>query len=358
MPFATSYTSTPTMKIGGNLSTAAMRDLIALSVEEDLHGMCALEAVLTNWGSNGQKPDYLYLDRKTLDFGTKLEIGFGPTGSDVRLFSGKVSALQADFPATAVATVTISAEDSLQDFRFTRRTRTFDDSTSADIASQMASEHGLTPQVDLDGPSRKVVNQLNLSDLAFLRELARADGAEVWLDDTTLHLQKRSDRDAGNVTLTYGGNLVEFSVRADLAHQCTDLSVTGWSVTDKEAITEKGDVSALGSELGQDTSGADILAAAFADRHESLVVAEPLASDDARSRANAAYLDRARRFVCGTGSTAGTPSLRVGTRVTLAGLGPVFNGDYRVTRTRHHFDLVGGYRTDFDVERVGIGATS
>ncbi len=213
--------------------------------------------------------------------------------------------------------------------------------------------------MDLDGPTREVTAQVNQSDLAFLRMLARRDDGEVWLDGSTLHVARRSDRDAGTATLTYGGELLSFSVRADLADQVSTLGVTGWDVSAKDAINETADSGVLGSELASgDTSGSDILGTAFSSRTENIVRATPLASDEARALARAAYLERARRFVCGTGTTAGTATLRTGTKVTLAGLGPLFNGDYYVTRVRHMFDLTLGYRTEFDVERAGIGASS
>jgi hypothetical protein len=41
--------------------------------------------------------------------------------------------------------------------------------------------------------------------------------------------------------------------------------------------------------------------------------------------------------------------------VTLAGLGPFFDGPYSVTRARHSFSLLDGFRTTFDAERPGIG---
>ncbi len=72
--------------------------------------------------------------------------------------------------------------------------------------------------------------------------------------------------------------------------------------------------------------------------------------------ATSLHLARARRFVTGSGTAAGSPGVRVGARVNLEGLGKPFNGEYRVTRTRHSFDLMNGYRTDFDVERAGMGA--
>ena len=41
----------------------------------------------------------------------------------------------------------------------------------------------------VDGPRYDVVQQLNQSDLAFLRERARLVQAELWCDGRTLHLK-------------------------------------------------------------------------------------------------------------------------------------------------------------------------
>ncbi len=355
----TSFVSTPVLAVAGTTNTEAARNLLALTVEETTVGMCWCEARLDNYGFRNDAAGYLYLGRDVLDFGTTFAVTFGPKDSSRRIFQGRISAIQADYPAAEQAQVLVFAEDGLQDLRLTRRTRTFNDSSTADVANQLASEHGLTPSIDLDGPTRRVSAQLNQSDLAFLRSLARRDDGEVWLDGTTLHVSRRPDRDGGTVELSYGGDLLSFSVRADLADQCTELGVAGWDVGAKDAIAETADSSALGAELASgDTSGSDILSKAFGDRTEHIVRGTPVTSDEARAIARAAYLERARRFVCGTGITGGTPALKVGCRVTLNGLGALFNGAYYVSRTRHMFDLTLGYRTEFDVERAGIGAAS
>jgi uncharacterized protein len=172
-------------------------------------------------------------------------------------------------------------------------------------------------------------------------------------------VQRRPDRSADTRTLRYGADLLGFSVRADLSDQVSDVTVTGWDVAAKDAISESGDSAALGSELGSgDSSGTSILESAFASRSEHVVRESPLDTAEARALATAAYLERARRFVCGTGLTGGTPALQVGATVTLDGLGGLFSGDYYVIATRHCYDTVQGYRTEFEVERAGIGAAS
>lgn len=353
------YSSTPKLAVGGEELRGAQDDLLSLTIDEDIVGMSSLEARFINLPRDGGSRNYPYLTRGVFDFGAEITVSLGPRQDETEMFSGRVSCLSAAFPEGEAATFSLCAEDRLQDFRLTRRTRTFTDVATSDIAQTLAADHGLRASIDLNGPRRRSVNQLNLSDLAFLRELARADGAEVWLDGGDLHVQRREDRDAGAATLTYGANLSEFHVTADLAHQVTDIAVTGWSVADKDVIEEKAQSGTLGAELASgDSSGSDILAEALLERHERLVVAEPLTSEDARARVRAAYLERARRFVTGTGITEGTPGVRVGSRVTLARLGDLFSGEYRVVRTSHRFDLARGYQTEFDVERVGIGAVS
>lgn len=351
------YVSVPRLTLGDSFAPTVMENVVALELEEDIAGMAALEISLSAQGKADSSGTTDYLDRSALDFGTRVTVTLGPDDSGP-LFEGWISALGADFPGDSSSTVTIKAEDGLQELRRTRRTRTFEDCSTADIADTIAGDHGLTAQVDADGPRRAVTSQVNLSDLAFLRTVAQADGAEIWLEDTTLRLQRRPDRDGDSITLVYGEALRSFAVTADLAHQCTDLTVTGWSPADKEAIAETGDADDLGDELDGDTSGGALLAGAFGERHEQVVVAEPLDSADARARARAAYLDRARRFVTGTGTCEGDQAVRAGARVTLMGVGAIFSGDYRVVRTCHRWDLVRGYETDFDVERVGLGAAS
>ncbi|GAC1361310.1 MAG: hypothetical protein NVSMB32_00070 [Actinomycetota bacterium] len=356
MTTTTAYVSTPAISLGGQDDPALAQDLLALAIEETVVGMSWCEARFNNFGYRNGSPGYLYLGRDRLDFGKTRAITVGPRDDSRRVFAGKISAIQADYPLTDPAQVLVFAEDGLQDLRLTRRTRTFEQATTASIARHIASDHNLTPSISLNSPSRKVAVQVNQSDLAFLRAIAREDDGEVWLDGNDLHLQRRPDRDAGTMSLAYGERLLTFSVRADLANQVTELEVCGWDVAAKEAIRETSDATSLGSELGSDNSGSSILSQAFGERKEHAVRGVPLASDQARSLARAMYLERARRFVCGTGLTDGTPALRVGGRVTLAGLGGMLDGTYCVSRTRHMFSLDQGYRTEFDVERAGIGA--
>jgi phage protein D len=237
----------------------------------------------------------------------------------------------------------------------TRRTRTFADVSDSDVFSQVAGDHGLTPSVGVTGPTHKVLAQVNQSDLAFLRERARALDAELWISDSTLNVQPRSSRGGSPVKLTYGKELRELRVLADLAGQTTSLEVTGWDVSGKQALKEEVTDSVVRSELGGGDSGPSILKSAFGDRKDAFANAVPQTSAEAHARAEALLKRRARRFLVGHGTAETKPELVVGATVTLAGVGPLFNGDFYIAATEIAFDGAAGMRTELELERAGLG---
>jgi phage protein D len=187
-----------------------------------------------------------------------------------------------------------------------------------------------------------------------MRERARAVNAELWVEDKNLHAVPRTDRNGERVNLAYGISLLTFQVRADLAHQCTELTVSGWDVSAKDLIREKATSGVVSGELNSGTSGGSILEKAFGERKASIVHTVPLTGEEAKAMAEARYRERARRFVTGSGSAEGNARIRVGTILTLSELGKMFNGDYYVVRVRHTYNSAHGFRTEFDVERPGI----
>ena len=201
----------------------------------------------------------------------------------------------------------------------------------------------------------RILAQVNQSDLAFLRERARAVDAEAWIDDSSLHVQARRRRKTAELELTYGQRLLEFSVLADVSQQRTALVVAGWDVAAKESIEQEASDSTISGELAGGVSGGSVLAGAFGPRRESLVHMVPLSSQEAKSVAEARYRAMARRFVCGEGKAEGDGRLRVGSHASLKGLGPLFEGLYYVTEVQHLFDLDHGFRSQFRAEKPGMG---
>jgi phage protein D len=324
--------------------------LLGLLIAEQIDGLYRCEATFGNWGEVQRKLDYLYFDRAMLDFGKALVVKLG---SDV-LFDGAITAIEGQFPAGRSAEVTVLAEDRLQELRMTRRTRTFTNVSDADVMRQIANDHGLTPTIDVSGQTHNVLAQVNQSDLAFMRERARANDAELWMDGKTLNVKTRAGRSGTAVKLALGVELFSLSALADLSHQRTAISVNGWDVSAKNAIAQTATESAVSGELQGTTSGASILQSSFGARKEALAHRVPLTSGEAKDAAEAAFRLRARRFVTVRGVAQGSAALRVGATVDLQGVGPLFNGKYYLSDVRHVFDE-GGLKTELVGERPGLG---
>jgi phage protein D len=349
------YASSPTIKVDGAAKPALSVMLLSLLVEETTLGLFRCEATFSNWGTKDDHADYLLFDRRTLDFGKELSVEFGPPSTQTQLFKGRITGIEAHYPQSSEPLLSVLAEDRFQDLRMERRTRSFADMSDSDVFSQIASQHGLSPQVDVDGPTYRVLTQVNQSDLAFLRERAAAIDAELWVEDRTLHAQARTRRNTNSVALIYGRNLYEFSALADLSHQRTTVRVSGWDVAGKSALDEEAGESVVSAELDGKRSGSSVLAEALAERNERVTASVPLSQPEARAMAEARYRARARRFVTARGSADGTPEIRVGSTLDIGGLGDLFDGKYYVRLARHTFDMQHGYRTSFEVERPGLG---
>ena len=343
--------SKPTIFVGGQEVPELNPELQSLIIAENTAGLYRCEARFGNWGSVNNKSDFLFFDRKILDFGKDFQIKLATDS----LFQGKIMGLEGNFGEGKSPEISVLAEDRFQDLRMNRRTRTFTDVSDADVIRQIATDHGLTPSVDLSGPTYKVLAQVNQSDLAFIRERARSVDGEVWMDANSLNAKSHTSRNGDDLKMSYGNELREFTVLADLAMQRTSVAVNGWDVSSKSALQYEATDSVISSELNGDTSGVSILQSALGARKEALAHTVPLNHDEAQFEAETFFKMSARRFVVGRGVATTTPTLRVGTKIELAELGPLFNGKYYVVEVKHIFDMAKGLRTEFKSERLGIG---
>jgi phage protein D len=342
--------SRPSVEIDGQRDATLTSALMSLLIVDGHDGLARCELAFGNWG--GEKDGgFQHFGRDKLEFGKALRLTLG----DGSLFEGRISAITATFPEGGTAQVGVRAEDRLQDLRMTRRTRTFADASLADVLGKIATDHGLQPQVDVSGETYKLLAQVNQSDLAFARDLARREDAQVWVEGAKLVAAQRARRQGETIELGWAGKLREFSVSADLAHQRTKLCASGWNAADKQAARHDADEAAIRAELGGGESGASILGRAFGERADTLAHGVPSSDAQARALAEASYRHLARRFVVGRGVAETTPGLKVGAKLRITGVGPLFEGDYTVTDVSIRYDGKAGLRTEFACDRPAIG---
>jgi phage protein D len=358
LPTSALYTARPVLELDGSESAELTERALSLLVTETTEGMTRCEVVTGNWAGGNGAGGYLFNERGIVDFGSEIAIRLGDGDRSGTVFRGRVTAIEAHYPQARAPEIVFLAEDRLQDLRMTRRTRSFDDASDEDVIRTVVSAHGLTPSIDIVGPTHRHVAQTNQSDLAFIRDRARTVDADLWIEGDVVHVVGRSQRTGAELTLTYNSDLHEVSILADLAGQRSSFVVAGWDAAAKEAIVATADAAAIQPELGGDTSGIELLEQAFAVRTDTIVHTAPATTEEAQAQADMALRTSARRFVVATGRSEGDARLRVGARVRLANLGPGFIGAYTLVEVEHSFDARLGYLTRFRAERPGLGGAS
>ncbi len=328
--------------------------ITSMVMNEQEGGLSSLELRLSNSASlRSGSVEYAFDAGGELDFGAQLIVGAGDSSAPVEIFRGVVTGLEGIFDQEAPPELIILAEDGLQKARCHRRTKAYEDQSLADIARAIASDHGLTPQIDGLTQNFGPQVQLNETDLGFLRRLLARVDADLQIVGTDLQISPRSDVRRGELELDLGMELKSARILADLAHQITKSTVKGWDVSAGEAMDAEGAENATGPGAGR--KGGAILPDAIAGRTHHSCHVFSFNQDEVDAIATTVRNRRARRFVRVQGVTTGSPSLRVGTHVTLNGLGDWFSNTYYVTAVRHLFDLTSGYRTEFEAQGAFIG---
>lgn len=349
--------SAPVFRVDDVREGGLARDLIRMEIDEDTGGMKRLAARFTAWGprSRGAEEAELWFDRAVLDFGARLSVSIGTAGEDRTVFKGVVSGIEADHREGVEPEIVVFAEDDLMPLRLKHRFKTYTEATDEDLVRAIASEHGLTADVDAAGPTHAVVQQWNVSDLAFLRERARLLQADLWVLEGKLGFKTRDKRGGTEMSLVMGGNLVKLEARADLAHQRTEARISGYDIDERDSIDESADDSTLSAETSGGVSGVALMDQVFGETRTFRVREAPAAPDQARDWAKGEMLRRARRFVTLRGITNGTPDLAVGGKLALERVAaPFLGGGYYVTRVTHSYDLIQGFRTAFEAERATV----
>jgi uncharacterized protein len=360
----------PVFSVAGERSPDLARDCIRLEVTEGTDGLRTLRAefVATGDGATGAGADVRYLDSRILDLGGALSVVLGPDGGQHNVFEGTISGVEAVYSDGVPPRVMVYAEDAMMRLRMTRRMRSYTQVTDADIARQIADANGLKSTVTAEGPRFDVVQQVNQSDLAFLRERARRIQAELWCEGETLHFSTRDQRPGTKVQLVRGGQLLSVRLLADLAHQRSEVHVTGFDSAAAQVIDERAGDEVVTAESSPGRTGPQVVAMALGPSRERPPKPWPMtfrfrdvaqSGDQARAWARAEMLRRARAFVTVEAMTKGSPDLVVGSIVELQDVGQPFSGGgYYVTRFCHTYDHTSALRTRFTAERSTVNAVN
>jgi phage protein D len=334
---------------GSPLSVEIQSHVVSLTVEDDAEwpSMFTMEVA----SSIDQDDPLAWVNDETFAVGGAVEVKLGYADDLAVAFVGEITGLEPEFSFNKMPTLVVRGYDRRHRLTRGRKTRSFVQQKDSDIASQIASEAGLSADATDSGVTHDYVLQANRSDMEFLRERARRIHYEVAIDDKTLKFRPVPFDQGEALTLSFeSGALLEFHPRLTSAFPVTELKVRGWSPKDKKEIVGQAKKGDEPSTMGGEKSGAAVVESAFGAA-AGLIADHPVMSQaEADQVAKARYNSAGLTLIEGSGVCHGIPDVRGGKVVKIDGVGTRFSGNYLVTAARHVYSPR-GYYTHFDVRR-------
>src|SRR5690606_32664400 len=120
----------------------------------------------------------------------------------------------------------------------------------SDIASTIASEEGLSPDIEDTQVQHPYIVQNNQTNIDFLHELGRRYHVEVRVLGTErkLVVKKPQNTQGPAATIKWGRDLKSFYVKKSVANVPTEVEARTWDVTQKSMTSSK--ATALHGQLG------------------------------------------------------------------------------------------------------------
>jgi len=359
-------------------------DITSVTYTENINAIDAFEITVNNqWDLDALK--FKYSDETTFMPWSpmRLSMGYIVNGDDQRrpMLTGEITTMAPTFPTTGPTTLAVRGLNLLHRFRLKQLTKPFFNKTDTEIAQFLVgkideemrqqfpnlhlkiADEDVKRNLDAEkaNPKKFLVIQ-NQYPIVFLMERARRIGYELTIKEMPPGGGREGQVIFGygptekvkraTYELEWGKTLISAQPTLRVAGQVSKVTVRGWSPGRKEPISE----TATRDDLKRDKLGVvdprelDLGEPSLA---QEISVDRPVEGKaEAKEMAKQILRQRASELVIVKARTIGLPELRVGSKVTILGMGDRFSGKksapfkFLVTETSHMFGDT-GYTTDF-----------
>lgn len=326
---------------GQTLSADISNQVLSVTYDNDLDMASMFHFVVRN--ANNQ-----LIDSPLFDMGNNVELSMG-YGNDLQpMILGEITSVEPSFPESGLPTLRISGYDKSYKLRHNQPDRKpYQYVTDSAIAEQIAREAGLTPIVDPSPIFHEKQLKQSSSDMAFLKERARANFFDVYVDWDKLYFQfPRPQTDL--YVLEWGKNLSSYSPRISSAGLAGLQVIRSYN----EQLAQTIVVYAMAADFNPDDLQKKLGSAALdllLSLGRRVIRKEKLESSvDALTVAKSIMQEILEGMYEGSGNCIGIPTLQAGQYISIQGVGNRFSGTYRLRKVTHTIDE-SGYRTSFDV---------
>lgn len=334
---------------GTPVSASALRYVEDVVVDDSVEFPSMFAFAMTSSDAQGMSAPWI--DDALFSVGNVVELKMGEAQSTTTMIIGEITALQAEYTASRLPLLRVEGYDRRHRLQRGRKTRTFLQKKDSDIASQIGGEAGLSVTATDTSSILDYVLQANQTDWEFLCDRARLIRYEVVVQDKTLFFRPTGNDQSEILTLSTDNDLMEFYLRLSSSGQASTVRLQGWDVKNKAALKGESRVGAEVSTMGGQSSGGQLVQAAFGDAIDVVTDQPVAAQDEADQIALARYNELVLELITGDAICRGRTDLRAGKVIKIDGIGKRFSGQYYVTSAIHRYSTESGYVTEIMVRR-------
>jgi len=284
--------------------------------------------------------DFLQSNSNLFKPGNELEIQLGYDDNPSTVFKGII--IRHCIRVKGGSFLEVEAKDKAVKLTQVRKSKYFIKKTDKEIVEEIADNYSLEKSVDTTEGTHTQMVQYYCTDWDFVLMRAEANAMFVHTDNGKIVVKKPTLTPASALTATYGDNIIEFEGEMDARRQFVKMQASAWDFDNQKinpgtkkdgvfALAESGDLSA--------STLAGVLGQTLELKHNGRLLDKEL-----ELWANAHAMKNHLSKASGRVRILGSPCLKPGQNIRLAGVGDRFNGDVFVTGILHQYD--GEFTTD------------
>ena len=268
--------------------------------------------------------------------GGEIEIKAGYHSDEEAIFNGIILKHAIKVYKDKPSVLRVECKDKSIKLTIGRKSQYYYESTDSDIMEEIASDSAVDTDIESTSVTHAQMVKYYTSDWDFILTRSEANGKLVTTDDGTLTIKSPDGSSDPVLSLTYGGNMLEFEAIMDASYQLSSIQSYSWNAADQEMFQIE---AASASVTTPGNISADDLTNVIELEEYQLKHAGQIRDDELQAWADGRSMRTGYGKIRGRARIQGFAGIKPGDTVELAGVGDRFNGTALVSGVQHEINL-------------------
>ena len=304
-------------------------EIVSIKTEQRVNEIAFAEIVLLDGDATNQT--FPISDSDTFIPGANIEIKLGYRNRDEIAFKGIAVKQSLKIHPTKGPTLRIMCKDEAIKMGVDKKNSVFTDRSDSAIITSIASENGLSSEVQATSIEHKESVQFYVSDWSFILNRAAANGMIALTDNGTLKVSAPDVLNAPALEVQYGHDILEFDAELDATHQPKEVKSIVWDAAKQDVIEAVASEPKLNEQGNITTNSLSSVLSSNVQKQTGLLDT----AEDLNQWADATLL-HARMSKCNGAITfQGSTKAKANSLIRLIGIGKRFDGDAYISGVTH-----------------------